>query len=44
MLLKYFYDQKVAHASYMVGCQRTGEAIIIDPARDMNNTFTKPKK
>ena len=35
MLLKYFYDQKVAHASYMVGCQRTGEAIIIDPARDI---------
>ena len=35
MLLKYFYDPKVAHASYMVGCQRTGEAIIVDPARDI---------
>ena len=36
MLLKYFYDQQLAHASYMVGCQRTGEAIIIDPARNID--------
>lgn len=35
MLLKYFYDQKIAHASYLVGCQRTGEAIVIDPARNI---------
>lgn len=35
MLLKYFYDDKLAHASYMVGCQRTGEAIIIDAGRDI---------
>ena len=36
MLLKYFYDQKLAHASYMVGCQRTKEAIIVDPGRDVD--------
>jgi hydroxyacylglutathione hydrolase len=36
MLLKYFYHSKLAHASYMVGCQATGEAIIIDPGRDIN--------
>ena len=35
MLLKYFYDTALAHASYMVGCQRTGEAIIIDAGRDI---------
>ena len=35
MLLKYFYHSKLAHASYMVGCQATGEAIIIDPGRDV---------
>jgi len=35
MLLKYFYDKALAHASYMVGCQRTGEAIVIDPGRDV---------
>ncbi|MCA9156825.1 MAG: MBL fold metallo-hydrolase, partial [Planctomycetales bacterium] len=33
MLLTYFYDAALAHASYMVGCQKTGEAIIIDPGR-----------
>jgi len=35
MLLKYFYDKALAHASYMVGCQKTGEAVIIDPGRDI---------
>jgi hydroxyacylglutathione hydrolase len=35
MLLKYFYDKALAHASYMVGCQRSGEAIIFDPARSI---------
>lgn len=35
MFLKYFYDQNLAHASYMVGCQQTGEAIIVDPGRDI---------
>jgi len=36
MLLKYFYDHALAHASYLVGCQRTGEAIVIDPARSVD--------
>lgn len=35
MLLKYFYDATLAQASYMVGCQATGEALIIDPSRDV---------
>ncbi|MDJ0757374.1 MAG: MBL fold metallo-hydrolase [Ardenticatenaceae bacterium] len=35
MLLKYFYNEKLAQASYMVGCQKTGEAIMIDPGRDI---------
>ncbi len=35
MLLKYFYDEALAHASYLVGCQRTGSAFIIDPAREI---------
>lgn len=37
MLLKYFYDQALAHASYMVGCQKTGEAILIDPDRNIDH-------
>ena len=34
MLLKLLYDPKLAQASWLVGCQRTGEAIVIDPNRD----------
>lgn len=33
MYLKYFYDADLAHASYLVGCQRSGEALVIDPGR-----------
>ncbi len=36
MLLRYFYDRKLAHASYLVGCQATGEAIVVDPGRDVD--------
>ncbi|MBO8171598.1 MAG: MBL fold metallo-hydrolase [Bacillaceae bacterium] len=35
MLLRYFYNEKLAHASYLVGCQATGEAIVVDPGRDI---------
>jgi hydroxyacylglutathione hydrolase len=33
MLLRYFYDDRLAQASYLVGCAKTGEALVIDPAR-----------
>lgn len=33
MFLQRFYDDELAQASYLVGCQATGEAIVIDPAR-----------
>lgn len=36
MLLKYFYDDKLAQASYLVGCQATGEAIVVDPSRNID--------
>jgi hydroxyacylglutathione hydrolase len=35
MLLKHVYDPKLAQASYLIGCQATGEAIVIDPNRDV---------
>lgn len=35
MLLKYFYDRYLAQASYLIGCAATGEALVIDPARDI---------
>ncbi|MCG1010478.1 MBL fold metallo-hydrolase [Salinicoccus sp. ID82-1] len=33
MFFKQFYDQKLSQTSYMVACQKTKEAIIIDPKR-----------
>ena len=36
MLLKRFYDDGLAQASYMVGCAMTGEALIVDPHRDVD--------
>ncbi|OGX78328.1 Zn-dependent hydrolase [Exiguobacterium sp. SH31] len=44
MLLRYFYDQKLAQASYMVGCQMTGEAVIIDPARNITPYLQEAEK
>lgn len=35
MLLKRFYDDKLAQASYIVGCQAAGEALVVDPNRDV---------
>lgn len=34
MFFKQFYDQPLAQASYLIGCQATGEAIVVDPLRD----------
>lgn len=36
MLFRRIYDDNLAHAAYLIGCQRTGEAILIDPARDVD--------
>jgi hydroxyacylglutathione hydrolase len=35
MLIKRFYDEKLAQASYLVGCAATGEALVVDPNRDV---------
>lgn len=35
MILKYFYDKTLAHASYLVGCQQAKVAVVIDPGRDI---------
>lgn len=36
MLFRMIYDDKLAEAAYLIGCQKTGEAIIIDPQRDID--------
>jgi hydroxyacylglutathione hydrolase len=35
VLLRRFYDEGLAQASYLIGCQVTGEALIVDPNRDI---------
>jgi hydroxyacylglutathione hydrolase len=35
MILKRFYDESLAHASWLVGCSATGEALVVDPNRDV---------
>src|SRR5829696_6960290 len=35
MLLKRIYDDNLAQASYLLGCAATGEALIVDPNRDV---------
>lgn len=35
MLLERIYDEDLAQASYFIGCQATGEAIVVDPRRDI---------
>lgn len=36
MLFRLVYDDVLAAASYLIGCQKTGEAIIVDPERDVD--------
>ncbi|MFE9247122.1 rhodanese-like domain-containing protein [Nocardiopsis sp. NPDC006938] len=37
MLLERLYDHDLAQASYFVGCQARGEAIVVDPRRDIGD-------
>ncbi|MBC3787026.1 MBL fold metallo-hydrolase [Spirosoma utsteinense] len=36
MFFQHIYDKSLAQGSYLVGCQKTGEAIVIDPKRDVD--------
>lgn len=35
MILKRFYEDTLAQASYLIGCATSGEAIVVDPNRDV---------
>ena len=35
MYFERLYDSGLAQASYLIGCQRTGEAVVVDPNRDV---------
>lgn len=36
MLFRTLYDEDLAQAAYLIGCQKTGDAILIDPERDID--------
>lgn len=36
MFFQHIYDKTLAQASYLVGCQKTGESMVIDPKRDVD--------
>ena len=36
MLLRQIFDPKLAQYAYLIGCQQTGEALLIDPERDID--------
>ena len=44
MLFRMLYDDKLAQAAYLIGCQRTGEALVIDPQRDVERYITAAAK
>lgn len=44
MYFKQFYNEHLSQASYLIGCQRTGEAMIIDPVRDLSEYIKTAEK
>ncbi len=44
MFFKHVYDESLAQASYLIGCQAKGEAIVIDAQRDVDVYLEIAKK
>ncbi len=44
MLFTRFYDEDLAQASYLIGCQATGEAAVVDPRRDAHVYIDEAEK
>jgi len=44
MILERVYDDKLAQASYLVGCAATGEALVVDPHRDADEYVALAEK
>lgn len=36
MFLRMIYDEKLSQAAYLIGCEGSGEAVVIDPQRDVD--------
>ena len=44
MLLRILYDDKLAQASYLLGCQACGVALVVDPNRDIDQYIKLARK
>ncbi len=44
MLFKRLYDTDLAQASYLIGCQQNGTAIVVDPVRDVQRYLDLAKQ
>jgi len=44
MFFEQIYDKTLAQASYVVGCQVTKEAVVIDPKRDIDTYLAVAKE
>ena len=44
MFFERFYDTDLAQASYMIGCQKTGECLVIDPTRHIQPYLDRAAK
>ncbi|WP_276957069.1 rhodanese-like domain-containing protein [Allomeiothermus silvanus] len=44
MLFKQIYEEGLAQASYLIGCQASGEAMVVDPKRDIDTYLEEAQK
>ncbi|HSC59036.1 MAG TPA: rhodanese-like domain-containing protein [Gemmatimonadales bacterium] len=44
MIFQRLYDEALAQASYLIGCAATGEAIVVDPNRDLDQYFSSAER
>ncbi|WP_226581709.1 MBL fold metallo-hydrolase [Halobacillus litoralis] len=44
MFFKSYFDEQLAQMSYMIACQKTGEALVVDPARDLQPYYETVEK
>ena len=44
MFFRQFYDPRLAQYSYMIGCQATGQALVVDPLRDIDQYIRAAEK
>jgi hydroxyacylglutathione hydrolase len=44
MIFKQFHNESLGHASYFIGSETTGEALVLDTRRDVDIYFTEARK